>query len=427
MKILLVNNFYYNRGGDCTYLFSLQDILKKKGHQVIVFSMHHPLNFKSEFSDYFVSHINYEEELKSRNFITGFKVIKRTIYSAESKRKIEELIKIEKPDIAHIQNIHHHITPSIFSILKKYNIPIIWTLHDYTVICPNTSFLCRGMICERCKKRKYYWPLILRCKKDSLRASTMAAIEATVHTVMKFYRYVDFYIAPSRFLKNKFIEYGIEKEKMVFLNNFNCYVDSDTENDVKEKYFVYLGRLSEEKGVKTLIDASIKLFTSEKITVGNESTYKLKLIGDGPMKNALKSYVKSHCVDDRIEFVGHKSHNEAMDILKYSKFLVLPSKTYENFPYSVLEAFSMGKPVVGSRIGGIPELVKNWETGLLFEPGNHEILALKIEFLIKHPEKAEALGKNAKESLSGEISTENHYSKLMELYDRAIKKNSLIV
>lgn len=425
MKVLIINNFYYNRGGDCTYLFSLKDILEEKGHQVVVFSMHHPLNFKSEFSDYFVSHINYEEELKSKSVITGVKVFKRTIYSTEAKRKIEQLIKIEKPDVAHIQNIHHHITPSIFSILKKNNIPIIWTLHDYTLICPNTSFLCRGVICERCKKRKYFWPPISKCKKDSFWASTMAAIEATIHTVMKSYRHVDFYIAPSGFLRDKFIEYGIKKEKIVLLNNFNCYIDSNSGSEAKENYFMYLGRLSDEKGVKTLIDASIKIFMGEGRNIGEGNKYKLKIVGDGPLKKNMISYVKSGGLEDRIEFVGHQTHNNAMKILKHCKFLVVPSKTYENFPYSVLEAFAMGKPVVGSRIGGIPELVKNWDTGLLFNPDNHEMLALKIEFLIKHPEKAEAMGKNAMEYLSGEISAEKHYMRLMEIYEQAIKINSL--
>lgn len=427
MKILLINNFYYNRGGDCTYLFSLRDILQEHGHKVCVFSMHHPLSFKSEFSQYFVSYINYEEELKSTSLLGGLKVLKRTIYSTEAKKKIEELIKVERPDIAHVQNIHHHITPSIFSVLKEHNVPIIWTLHDYTVICPNTSFLCRGEVCERCKKRKYFWPLIVRCKKDSFLASMMAAMEGTIHRVMKWYQPVDYYIAPSRFLQNKFIEYGTEKEKIVQLNNFSCFIDCnnnlDTGKDLKENYFMYLGRLSVEKGVKTLIDASIRIFSKESAGNGDGGNYKLKIVGDGPLKSAMKSYVKSRGVEDRIEFVGHKTHENAMKILKHCKFLVLPSRTYENFPYSVLEAFAMGKPVVGSRIGGIPELVKNWDTGLLFEPGNDEMLALKISFLIKHPEKTAAMGENAKKYNSGEISPRNHYLRLMEIYSRAL--NSL--
>ena len=158
MKILLVNNYYYYRGGDCTYLFSLKKLLEKNGHEVCIFAMQHPQNLDSEYSKYFVSYINYDDEVKNINIASGLKVLNRAIYSNESKEKIERMIEIEKPDIAHIQNVHHHITPSIFSVLKERNIPIVWTLHDYTMLCPNTSFLSHGKICEKCKKNRYYWP-----------------------------------------------------------------------------------------------------------------------------------------------------------------------------------------------------------------------------------------------------------------------------
>lgn len=424
MNVLLVNNYYYNRGGDCTYLFSLQRVLKEKGHKVSIFSMNHPQNYDSEFSDYFVSYINYDEEIKSKSFASGLKVAKRTIYSTEARRKLEELIKVEKPDIAHIQNIHHHITPSIFVTLKEHNIPIIWTLHDYTIICPNTSFLCNGKICERCRKRKYFWPSIVRCKKNSFAASTMAAVETTTHLVLKYYELVDFFIAPSKFLRDKLIAYGVDKKKILHLNNFTFIVDFNIEKEVKEKYFMYLGRLSEEKGIKTLIDASIGLFQDKGNGAGGFYDYKLKIIGGGPIMDKMMYYVRSLGVEKNIEFMGHRSHENAMEVLKGSKFLVIPSEWYENFPYSVLEAFTLGRPVIASRIGGIPELVKNWETGLLFEPGNSELLALKMKFLLGHPEKAEAIGRNAFEFMSGEINSENHYLKLMGIYKRAIEMHS---
>ena len=424
MKILLVNNFYYNRGGDCTYLFSLQNLLKEKGHKVSIFSMHHPNNFESEYSKYFVSYINYDKEVKAKSISSGFKVAKRTIYSTEARKKIEALIKAEKPDIAHIQNIHHHITPSIFSSLKKHGIPIIWTLHDYTMICPNTSFLAQGKICERCKKRKYFWPSIVRCKKNSFAASTMAAIETTIHTITGFNKSVDFFIAPSNFLREKLIEYGVREDKIIRLNNFTCFVDFSNKKPDIENYFIYLGRLSEEKGIKTLIDAAIKVLLNENNDTGSFNNYKLKIVGDGPLKEEMVSYVKLKGAEKTIEFLGHKSHDEAMDILKGSRFLVIPSQWYENFPFTVLESFTLGKPVIASRIGGIPELVKNWETGLLVEPGNPELLALKISFLLKHPEKAEAIGEVARDFMTGEINSENHYLKLMAVYEQVIKMNS---
>ena len=425
MNVLLVNNYYYNRGGDCTYLFSLQSVLKDRGHNVSIFSMNHPDNYDSDFSEYFVSYINYDEEVKTKSLASGLKVAKRTVYSSEAKRKLEELIKVQKPDVAHIQNIHHHITPSIFVILKKYNIPIIWTLHDYTLICPNTSFLCNGEICERCQKRKYFWPSIVRCKKNSFAASTMAAVETSVHTILKYYELVDFFIAPSKFLRDKLITYGVDEKKILQLNNFTCFVDFSSEKEVDDKYFMYLGRLSEEKGIKTLIDAAINLFQDRGNAAGEFNDYKLKIIGGGPIMDKMMYYVRSMGVEKNIEFMGHQSHEKAMEVLKGSKFLVIPSEWYENFPYSVLEAFTLGRPVIASRIGGIPELVHNWDTGLLFEPGNSELLALKMKFLLRHPKKAEEIGRNAKEFMSGDIKAENHYLRLMEIYKRAIGKNTL--
>lgn len=419
MNILLINNFYYNRGGDCTYLFSLKELLEAKGHKVSIFSMDHPLNYESDYSKYFVSYINYEDEIRTKSVASGFKVARRTIFSNEAKKKIQDLIKDEKPEIVHIQNIHHHITPSIFKVLKDNNIPIIWTLHDYTIVCPNTSFLAHGKICERCKKRKFFWPSIIKCKKGSFAASTMAAIEIATHMMMRFYDDVDYFIAPSEFLRLKLIEYGYNEEKIKQLNNFTMFSEGDNKEAAGEKYFIYLGRISSEKGVKTLIDAAIMSFAG-----ANNSGYKLKIVGNGPLRNDMKAYVKSRNAGDQIEIMGHKNHAEAMDILRNSSFLVIPSEWYENFPYSVLESFQLGKPVIASRIGGIPELVKNWETGLLFETGNTKMLSGKISFFLSHPEKAEAIGKVGKDFMFGEINAENHYLRLMEIYMHAIKKKS---
>jgi glycosyltransferase involved in cell wall biosynthesis len=424
MKILLVNNYYYNRGGDCTYLFSLKKILIEKGHKVIVFSMNHPLNFDSEYSKYFVSYIDYEQEVKNKTLSSGIKVIKKAIYSREAKSKIEALIKAEKPDIAHIQNIHHHITPSIFFVFKKYNIPIVWTLHDFTLICPNTSFLAHGKICEKCKKSKLFWPSVTRCKKDSFGASTMAAIETSIHRSLKIRNMVDVFIAPSNFLRDKIIEYGFNSDKIICLNNFNCQIGSDEETP-ENTGFLYIGRLSQEKGIKTLIDATMKLFSNRNNISKNILAKKLRIVGDGPLREKMISYVKSNKMDHVIEFLGHKKHEEVLDLIKHCSFVILPSECYENFPYSVLEAFAYKKPVIGSRIGGIPELVKNWETGLLFKPGDSDELCLKIKFLLEHPDKTKALGENAKAFVEQNLIVESHYYKLYEIYKQELSKRDI--
>lgn len=389
-------------------MFSLKKLLEDMGHKVIVFSMNHPLNFQSEYSRYFVDYINYDEAVKSISLATGFEVLSRAVFSIDAKRKMEELIEDERPDIAHLQNIHHHITPSIFYPLKKNNIPIVWTLHDFVLICPNTSFLANGRICERCKKVKYFWPPLIRCKKNSVLASLMAGFETALHRLMRVNDLVDIFITPSEFLRNKLIEYGFDEKRIICLNNFNN-IEITSNNSYDGGYYLYIGRLSHEKGIKTLIDASMKA------NIG-----KLKIVGEGPLKDEMVSYVKRRGGNISIEFLGHKSHDDVIELLKGSRFLVLPSECYENFPYSVIEAFACGKPVIASRLGGIPELVKNWQTGLLFKPGDLENLALKIRFFMKHPEKARKMGENAKEFVNNKLAKDIYYERLIKIYEELI-------
>lgn len=406
MKILHISNFYYNRGGDCTYLLSLMKLLEEKGHKNIIFSMKHQQNIPSAYSRYFISHINYVDELRSFNLIAGLRVIFRAMYSYEAKERIEQLIKDEKPDIAHIQSLHHHLTHSILYPLRKHNIPIVWTLHDYALICPNTLFLSHGQVCEKCRKRKYYWSIFERCKKDSFGASAVAMMETCLHRIINIFNKVDFFITPSDFLRNKLIEYGLDETKVVRVNNF---IDSDLckGEEKSEDYSIFVGRLSPEKGIRTLIDAVIKL-----------NSVKLKIVGDGVLKEELISYVDSLTGNNNlIEFLEHKSRPEVIELIRNCSFLVLPSECYENFPFAVLEAFACGKPAIGARIGGIPELVRDNNTGLTFEPGNSGELAVKIDYFHNNPLEVQRMGMNARRFVLQELNSETHYEKLIEIYD----------
>jgi glycosyltransferase involved in cell wall biosynthesis len=407
MKILIVNNFYYNRGGDCTYMFSLKKQLESKGHKVCIYSMHHPKNIDSGYSKYFVSYINYDEEVRRNNLSSGIKVIKRTIYSREAKNKIEALIKAEKPDIAHIQNIHHHITPSIFFVFKKYNIPIVWTLHDYTVICPNTSFLAKGKVCEKCKKHKYYWPSLVKCKKNSFGASTMAALETSIHRIIKISDMVDVFIAPSKFLQDKFIEYGVTRDKIV---QISLFTDIELHNKIKttDDYYLFVGRITEEKGIKTLIDAAVKVNSS-----------KLKIAGDGPLLEKMMDYANSEDKNGIVEFLGYKSHAELTKLYMNCRFIVVPSEWYETSGLVIFEAFAFGKPAIGSKMGGIPELITDTERGLIFEPGDSEDLSKTIKYLLNNPDLVEEMGNNALKFVQ-EFNSEKHYKELIEIYNKVV-------
>ncbi len=413
MKILHLSNYYYIRGGDCTYLFSLKKLLEKGGHQNIVFSMHHPRNLDSAYSGYFVSYIDYADEARNKTLLSGLRILSRAVYSMEAKKKIQCLVEKERPDIAHVQSLHHNLTHSVLYPLKQQGIPVVWTLHDYALICPNTHFLCRGYICEKCKRRKFYWSVIRKCKKDSLGASTVAMIETVVHRIMKIRDLVDVFITPSEFLRKKLMEYGFDRERIVCVNNF---IDLDPGGEKTESgdYYLYVGRLTREKGVGTLIDAAVKAGAG-----------RLRIVGDGELKDELMSYARGKKGGADIEFCGPVSRDDVMALIKKCRFVVLPSEWYENFPYAVLESFACGKTVIGARIGGIPELVRDNETGLTFEPGNSDDLSSKIRYLNDNPDKRLRMGENARSFVEQKLNAETHYLKIMGIYNAVIKHNKL--
>jgi len=238
----------------------------------------------------------------------------------------------------------------------------------------------------------------------------MAAIEHSVQMISGVYGLVDAFICPSEFIRNKFIEYGFYEDRLVLLNHF-----IDGSNDYIEEhpgdYLIYVGRLTKEKGIMTLIDAAIKI-----------GDCKLKIIGEGPLKDDLIAYTKSRKAENYIEFLGHKSHEDVIKLLQNCKFLVIPSEWYEVTGLVIIEAFACGKPVIGSRIGGIPELVKDHKTGLLFEPGNADDLSSKIGHLSKQPGKIIEMGKAGRSLVREELNAERHYEKLMEIYKKAMVK-----
>ncbi|MFC1669974.1 glycosyltransferase family 4 protein [Spirochaetota bacterium] len=407
LKILLVNNFYYNRGGDTTHLFLLKKLFEKEGHDVVIFSMHHPDNFKSKYSSYFTSYIDYSKIVNNKSIKNIIRVISKSIYSLEAKKKIEKLLKEERPDIAHLQNIYHHITPSIIHALKKFKIPILWTMHDFTAICPNSSFMVNGKLCENCKKRKFYWTVIKKCKRNSLSASIVAAFETTIFRIFRIYRHINVIITPSIFLKNKLIEYGFKRNNIHCINNF-LDIDFDESDEHESNYYLFFGRLVEGKGIETLLKA-----------VKNIELKKLLIIGDGHLRKKLEDFVKTNSLNSRIVFAGYKPRDEMIKIIKKSLFVIVPSEWYENYPYSILESFACGKPVIGSNLGGIPEQVIDGKTGLLFKSGNAENLKEKIIYLINNPEKIIEMGNNARNFVN-ELNPESHYRKTIQIYEKLL-------
>lgn len=403
MRILLANIFHYFRGGDSTYTFSLADLLRSYGHDVKHFAMKHPLNISCAEEKYFLDYIDYAELNKNKSIPNALKVLTRSIYYKQARVKIRDLINDFKPDIVHLQNIHAHITPSILFEFKKFNIPVVWTLHDYKMICPNTHYLIDRTleICEACKSGSYYQAVIKRCKKESFWASLAACIEAYSHRIMGIRNLVNTFLTPSRFLRNKLIQYGFNSDIVVHLPLF-LSDDKFDYNENNEGYILYFGRIDYIKGVITLLQACKNLKNVKVVIAGRISERIEQEFNDLISKN--------------VTYVGFKSGDELTALKKGALAVVVPSICYENQPFSILEAFALGTPVIGSRIGGIPELVKNGETGLLFEPGNAEDLKEKIQYLFNNPVLCKQMGSKCIEFVKENNSAEIHYNKLIELY-----------
>lgn len=361
-------------------------------------------NQKSEWSKYFVSNVSFEKvELKRAP-----KILTRIFYSFEARRNISDLLDEFKPDIAHLHSIYHHISPSIILELKKRNIPIVQTLHDYHLIAPSHTLFHNGRICEVTKKRKFYKAILHKCVKDSYTASLLEAIEQYLHNFLGIYKNVDIFIAPSHFMANKLVEYGLPKDKIQILHTF-CDYEKYKPRDNSGEYILYFGRLSEEKGLDFLISA-----------VSRMPNMRLKIAGTGLIENTLIQKVKKLGLTN-IEFLGNKDEQQLKRLIYGCKFVILPSLCYENFPMSVMEVFSCGKPVLASKIGGIPELVKNGFNGFLFEPGNEKDWKEKIEILWNSRILCSQLGKNARNYAEENFSPAPHYESLFKFYKSIVK------
>lgn len=393
MKVLLANKFYYRRGGDCVYVINLEQLLKSHGHQVAVFAMNFPENLPTEYSKYFPS------EVKFKPGIGMLETLIRPFGSAETKRKFKKLLDDFKPDVVHLNNIHTQLSPILAELARKRGIKVVWTLHDYKLLCPRYDCLRNGKtVCEECFEDKHK-VLEYKCMKNSKVASILAYREAVAWPRERLEKCTDTFICPSRFMAEKMAQGGFDKAKLVPLCNFidteKCRRD---DGFAKDDYYCFIGRLSHEKGARTLIEAANQL-----------PDRKLVVIGGGPLENELRAIAGSH-----IEFVGFKQWDEIKTLVGRARFVVVPSEWYENNPLSIIEAKSLGTPVLGAKIGGIPELIQNGVSGQTFENRNVIDLKDKIESMF---------AMNFDYSRIAEMSVtqygaEDYYNSLMKIYSK---------
>ena len=350
MKVLLVNKFHYKKGGSETYYFTLADALKKSGHEVIFFSMHDEKNFPCQQEQYFVSNVAVDGGIKSR-----LKMVLHIVYSKEAYRNMKRLLTEERPDLVILNLVHKQITLSILDAIKEFSekLPVFWVIHDLITVCPSYLMLDgKGRTCEECLERQSYWPCVRnRCIKGSLLMSMLAKYEADYIKKRKWYEKADLFICPSHFHENKLKEAGFTSRPIVMVRNPLPYKVTEPLQIYRGRYFLYFGRLSREKGIYTLIQAVMKTGS------------KLLILGNGPEENKLKAITKGI---EHIKFGGFQTGEELVETIKKSLYVVIPSECYENSPYSAMEAMALGKPLIVSDYGGLPELVKNGENGYVY-------------------------------------------------------------
>jgi len=366
--------------------------------------MKHPKNLPSPYDRYFVSQVNFwnNPSLQEKIRAAG-----RVLYSVEARRRIRELIEDVKPDIAHIHLIYHQISPAILPIIKEYGIPIVQTLHDYKPICPTYSLVSKGRVCERCRGKFFYHATLQRCNRGSLPASVLNSIEMYLHHMLRWYDLPDVYITPSDFMRRKMIELGMPPEKFVHIPNFVDPQKHPYSTDFGD-YFVYVGRLVPIKGIRTLL-----------LAMKQVDEARLLIIGDGPQREELEEFTTYSRLEN-VEFLGYQSTEILLGLMSRARFSVLPSECYENCPMSVLESMAMGKPVIGARIGGIPELISHSEDGMLFESGNVDDLADKIDYMLTDPQRCQEMGMRAREKVVVHYNPKAHHRQILAVYQQLL-------
>ena len=412
MKVLLVHKFWKKVGGAEVYFQDCARILRNYGHQVKIYTT----DFNAEGGrDVFQRDENVvfgetAEYLKG-NVINRIKNIPEVIYSKKNKEKFRALLREYKPDVVHVFAIYVTITPSILDACREEGIPVVMSCNDYKHICPNYRLFHHGRICEDCKGGKFYKAVVNNCCKHSLAVSVISAIESYTHDFLNIWKKnIHTFLFESRFMMQKTEEFwGKDAARLEFLGkpfNSTHYRLSDRDDG----YILFLGRLSDEKGVDILLGAMAEVPEA-----------KLKIVGSGTHGTFLQEFAKKNNITN-VEFLGQKFGDELEPIFNCCKFVVVPSLWHENFPYVMMESFARGKAVVGSDKGGIPEYILPGETGEVFPSHDPKALASIIRELWHHPAKAAEMGKKAKEIADREFNDEAFYNRLSVIYENATGK-----
>ena len=415
LKVLAINKYYRLEGGADREMFNVEKILIENGHEVIPFSTKNRKNSNSKWGEYFIDGLDIEG-LGKESLVNRLKKFSRVIYNIQAKRKLEKLLDVIAPDIAHLHNIHYEISPSIVHVLKSRNIPIIMHLHDMRLFCPNGVFFTKGKFCQACMYNKFHNVLINKCVHDSYTASLAAMLANYLHRFLRIWKkHIDRYIIPTNLLTDMVVNYGISKDK---IDTFDYYIDIENyhASDSYENYFIYFGYQGVSKGIMSVLEA-LKLLDSEGFR-----KFRFKIFGiKGSETNKINKYINNNKLDNIVEYRGFVDDKYLFEEISNCLFVVLPSIGSENSNCVIRESNALGKMVLASKIGGIPEQIIDKETGYLFEPNNIVELSIKIKYLFENPNIAIKCGKKSRAYVEKRSNKQYFYNQLMQSYTTTIE------
>ena len=401
MKILLCHTFHHQRGGDSTYALGLTRLLEQAGHTVVPLAMRHPDNDPSPWETRFVPFV---DRRAASSPLARIASLPGLVWSAAARDAAAGLIRDVQPDVMHLQHVHRHLTPSVIDAAQQAGVPVLWTVHDYELVCPQGHLFRAGHPCERCRTDGLRAAVQHRCKWGRLAPSLAVAVEKALHRLRGVWERVDRFLCPSAFLAETLVRFGVPANRVVHQPNF---LDAPVHWSAKPgRGWLVAGRLAREKGIDVAIEAARHL-----------PRHRLLICGSGPEAATLHQQARGL---DNVSFLGHRSRSTLQSHIRQAGVVAVPSRWYENFPYAVLEAQAEGRAVVASRIGGIPEQIASGTDGELVPPEDPVALAHAIGRLLEAPAEAERLGTAGALRVRDRLSPTEHLDAMLQHY-RAVR------
>jgi glycosyltransferase involved in cell wall biosynthesis len=413
MRILYCNKYNFPFSGTEVYLFDLMNMMRAQGHEVALFSMADPRGEPTAYDQHFVPPIDFKKE--DIGLLGRTKLAAHAIYSREARRRLRRVIAEFRPEVAHVRNIYHHLSPSILWELRKQDVPVMYHLNDFKLLCPSYNLVSKGNACEQCRGGKFRHVMTEGCYTGPRGATALLTAEAYIHKWLATYETcVDQFLAPSRFVKTKLMEHGWDADKIEVLPHFQRWSPGPPRGAAADASILYFGRLSPEKGLTDLLHAMQRL-----------PHIHLRIAGEGPQRSELEALTKQLSLAN-VEFIGRVGGVVLEDVIAAARFTVLPSRAYETFGKSILESYAWGRAVVASDLGSRRELVQDGQTGLLFRPGDIEHLAEVISFLEQRPELATQMGEAGRALVEQQYAPAKHYVGLTRLYEKMASSRGIV-